>query len=140
MFSKTNLISTLVTFLWGFLGGYLLWGIIGDPLLEDHVVVAGLSRDIPDFAILALGCLIMGFVFSTIYSKWARGTHGISHGLKFGLGIGVFIGFGSGLIDYATANLLDFSGTIINGIIYTIHFSVMGILASLVYGKFASEG
>jgi hypothetical protein len=31
MFSKSNLISTLVTAIWGFFGGWLLWGIIGGP-------------------------------------------------------------------------------------------------------------
>lgn len=138
MFSKTNLISTLVTTLWGFFGGWLLWGIIGDPMLADHVITSGLMKEIPDMGLLAIGCLIVGFAFSTMYSKWARGTHGVSHGLQYGLWFGVLIGLGNGLIDYATSNLLDLSGTIINAIIYIGHFAIMGILASLVYGKFNS--
>ena len=139
MFSKTNLISTLVTTLWGFFGGWLLWGMIGDPMLTEHTINSGLMKEMPDMALLALGCLIAGFSFSSIYSKWARGTHGVSHGAQFGIWLGVLIGLGSGLIDHSTSNLLDLTGTIINAVIYIVHFAIMGILASLVYGKFASE-
>ncbi len=139
MFSKTNLISTLVAAIWGFLGGWILWGIIGDPMLKDHFVTSGLMKEMPDMAILAIGCLIAGFAFSNLYSKWARGAHGVSHGAQFGIWIGVLIGLGSGLIDNATANILDLSGSIMNAVIYTVHFVIMGILVSLIYGKFNSE-
>ena len=138
MFSKTNLISTLVTGIWGFLGGWVLWGMIGDPILKDHEITSGLMKEMPDMAILAIGCLIVGFAFSTMYSKWARGTHGVSHGVQFGIWLGILIGLGSGLIDHSTSNLLDLTGTIINAVIYIVHFAIMGILASLVYGKFSS--
>jgi hypothetical protein len=35
MFKKTNLISTLVTTIWGFMGGYLLWGVLADSFLTQ---------------------------------------------------------------------------------------------------------
>lgn len=138
MFSKTNLISTLITAIWGFFGGWILWGMIGDPMLKSHTVTDGLMKEMPDMAILAIGCIIVGFAFSNMYSKWARGTHGVSHGAQFGIWLGVLIGLGSGLIDHSTANILDLSGSLINGVIYIVHFAIMGILASLVYGKFSS--
>ncbi|TGV04159.1 hypothetical protein [Flavivirga rizhaonensis] len=140
MFSKTNLISTIITTIWGFLGGWLLWGIIGDPMLADHTVSSGLMKEVPDMALLTIGCLVVGFAFSTMYSKWARGSHGIFQGVQFGIWIGILIGLGSGLIDYSTSNLLDLSGTIINAAIYIVHYSIMGILASLIYGKSTVEG
>ena len=139
MFSKTNLISTLVTTIWGFFGGYLLWGLIGDPILKDHAVSAGLMKDPPDFMHLIIGCLIVGFAFSTMYSKWARGTHNSSQGAQFGIWLGILIGLGSGLIDFSTANLLDLSGTFINAVIYIVHFAIMGVLASIVYSKIKTE-
>ncbi|GAA3636069.1 hypothetical protein [Flavivirga jejuensis] len=140
MFSKTNLISTIITSIWGFLGGWLLWGIIGDPMLADHATTAGLMKEMPDMALLAIGCLVIGFAFSTIYSKWARGTHGISHGVQFGIWVGILIGLGGGLIGYSTSNIMDLPGTIINAIIYVVHYVIMGIIASLVYRKFTAEG
>jgi len=137
MFSKTNLISTLITGLWAFFGGYLLWGFIGEPLLADHMM-PGLMKDPPDFLHLALGCLIMAFAFSVIYSKWARGAHSISQGIQFGIWLGILIGLGSGLIDYATGNMDDITGTLGNAVIYIVFFAVMGALVSLIYSKIKS--
>lgn len=135
MLSKTNLISTLVTTIWGFFGGFLIWVIVGDPLLKDNMLTAGLMRDPADYTFLILGCLITGFVFSTVYSKWARGAHSISQGAQFGIWLGIFIGLGSGFIDHATSNILNLNGTLINGVLYIIHFAIMGVLASIIYKK-----
>ncbi|OUR94566.1 hypothetical protein A9Q87_02720 [Flavobacteriales bacterium 34_180_T64] len=139
MFSKTNLMSTLVTTIWGFFGGYLLWGLIGDPILKDHTVSSGLMKDPPDFMHLVIGCLIVGFVVSTIYSKWARGAHSMSQGAQYGIWLGILMGLGSGMIDFATSNLLDLSGTLINAVVYIVHFGIMGVFVSLIYGKMKSE-
>ncbi len=136
MFSKTNLVSTIVTAIWSFAGGFLLWGIIGDPFIKDHLGSAtGVMKDPVDFGMLALGCVIQGLLFSTIYSKWARGHHSVSEGAKFGLSIGALAGFGNGVIDFATSNMLDLTGTIVNGVIYVVFFTIMGVLASLIYNK-----
>lgn len=135
MFSKQNLISTLVTFIWAFMGGYLLWGILMDPFLNEHLGSAtGVPKIEPDFLYLAIGCLILGCAFSTIYSKLS-GAHSISKGLKFGVLMGVLRGLGSGFIDFSTTNIMDVTGTIVNGIIYIVFFAVMGVLAGLVYDK-----
>ena len=140
MFSKTNLIATLVTALWSFFGGYLLWGLIAEPFLADHLGTAtGTIKETPDFVSLAFGCLISGFAFSTIYSKWERGAHSIGQGAKFGNWVGILIGFGGGIIDFATGNLLDMTGTFVNAIIYVIFFIFMGILASMVYNKMSNK-
>lgn len=137
MFSKTNLISTVVTALWAFFGGYLLWGVLADPFLQNHLGPgAGTMPEVPDFTFLALGCLISALVFSTIYSKWARGAHSASQGAEFGIMIGIFMGFGSGLIDFSTGNILDMTGTLVNGVTYVIFFMIMGVLASMIYKKF----
>lgn len=139
MFSKTNLISTLVTGLWAFLGGWLLWGMLGDPLLKDHVVTPGIMKPEPDMVHLIIGCFVMAFAFSTIYSKWARGHHSVSQGLQYGLWLGILSGLGEGLIDYSTANLVDITGTFINAVIYIVFYGIMGALASVIYGKYAAK-
>lgn len=142
MFSKTNLISTLATAVWGFLGGYLIWGLILDPFNADHMGTAsGVMKDQDNilFVYVALGSLITGFVLSILYSKWARGTHSIMQGASFGGCIGVIVGFGDRLVEYGVANLLDLTGTIANGFAYVVFFAVMGIFASLCYGKFAPK-
>lgn len=138
MFSKSNLISTVVTALWGFFGGWLIWGMIGDPILKEHIPTTGLMKEMPDMPLLALGCLIVAFAFSTMYSKWANGSHTITIGATFGIWLGILTGLGDGLIDNATANIIDLSGTLINAVLYIVHFAIMGALASLVYKKFNS--
>ncbi len=138
MFSKSNLISTLVTTLWGFFGGYLLWGLIGDPFLVQHYGVAGATMmEVPDFTHLIIGCLVAGFAFSTIYSMTA-GEHVISKGIQLGIWIGILLGFGNGIIDFSTMGVLDITGTLVNGLIYVVHFAIIGALASLVYSKTSS--
>ena len=135
MFSKTNIIATIVNAIWAFAGGYLLWGIIADPYLSTQTKLSGVMKEAPDFMWLAIGCLIMAFAFSTIYSKWARGAHSNSQGIQFGAWLGLLIGGGSGIIDYATANIMGLKGTAVNAVVYIVFFAVMGLLASLIYSK-----
>jgi len=91
MFSKSNIISTLVTAVWGYLGGWLIWGTIFDPILEDHSGGAtGLMREMPDMVHLIIGCIIVGFIFSTIYSKWGSANYNVSSGFTYGILIGLF--------------------------------------------------
>lgn len=136
MFSKANIISTIVATIWGFAGGYLLWGILADPILQDHIGSAtGIMKDPPDFIHLLIGCLIQAFAFSTIYSKWANGNFSAGNGLNLGVWVGVLMGLGSGLINFATSNMLDLTGTLLNGVIYIVFFAVMGLLVGSVYNK-----
>ncbi|MEZ4859055.1 MAG: hypothetical protein R2781_09615 [Flavobacteriaceae bacterium] len=137
MFSKSNLISTLVTAVWGYLGGWLLWGMLVDPILETHVVTSGLYRteETMDMIHLIIGCLIVGLAISTLYSKWGSGRYSPSSGLGFGAWIGILVGFGVGIVNYSVMNLLDITGTLIDGATYVVFFAIMGFLAGLVYQK-----
>ncbi len=62
----------------------------------------------------------------------------ISKGVYLGIWIGILLGFGNGIIDFSTMGVLDITGTLVNGLIYVVHFSIMGALASLVYSKTSS--
>jgi hypothetical protein len=138
MFSKANLISTVVTTLWGFFGGFLLWGILADPYLMNHLGLVGLTPpEEPDFMFLLLGCFLIGLFFSTIYSKMASRDYSAATGAQSGILIGLLIGFGNGFVDFSTTGILDLSGTVVNGLVYVVHFLIMGVLASLVYKKFS---
>ena len=135
MFSKANLISTIVTAIWGMAGGFLLWGIIADPILADRVTTSGIIKAEPDMAFLALGCLIQAFAFSSIYRKFGMDNYGASSGLNMGVLVGIMIGLGDKLIVFATANIMDLQGTLINFAIYLVFFGVTGLLAGLIYQK-----
>ncbi|MBT8262947.1 MAG: hypothetical protein KJO05_09010 [Bacteroidia bacterium] len=137
MFSKANLVSTLVLTIWGVGGGYLLWGILADPFFTDHVVTDGLMKDPPDMVHLIIGCLIQAFAFSSIYQRFGSGSYGAGSGLSMGIWIAIMVGLGEGLVDFATSNILDLHGTFVNCVIYLIFFGIMGLLAGLIYGKMA---
>ncbi|MCK5401933.1 MAG: hypothetical protein KAJ28_09900, partial [Flavobacteriaceae bacterium] len=95
MFSKSNLISTLVGAVWAYFGGYLLWDIIGSSLFEN------VNDNTADQLHLIIACVILAFAFSTIYSKLSGGGHSLSHGAQFGLWAGIFVGFGERWFDFA---------------------------------------
>lgn len=140
MFSKTNLVSTLVTALYNLFGGYLFWELLMGSFIESHLGTAtGVMREEPDIMWISLGCLVTGFAFSTIYSKWARGVHSTANGFKFGVWAGILMGLGDRLTDYGLTNILDFTGIITNGVMYVIFFGIMGIIASFIYGKMSSK-
>lgn len=137
MFSKANLTSTIVNTIWGVGGGFLLWGILADPYLQDHVVTSGLMKDPPDMVYLVVGCLIQAFGFSTIYGKYGAGSYGGGNGISLGVITAIMVGLGEGLIDFATANILNLHGTLVNFVVYLIFFGIMGLLAGLIYKKMA---
>lgn len=135
MFSKSNLLSTLVAAVWSLLGGWLLWGIVADPILAEHLTTEGIMKETPDFMYLTIGCIIQGFILSTIYGRWGNGIYGASTGLKFGFWIGLLGGFGEGFINFATSNMLDLQGTLINAVVYIVFYAIMGLLIGFVYQK-----
>ncbi|MBX2826809.1 MAG: hypothetical protein KTR22_01520 [Flavobacteriaceae bacterium] len=137
MFSKANLVATLLTAIWGQMGGFLLWGIIAEPLMADNILLEGLIKPEPNFAFLALGCLVQAFGFCSIYRKFGMNEYGAASGLNMGILVGIMIGLGEKMIDYATANMMDLQGTLINFAIYVIFFGVTGLIAGLIYKKLA---
>ena len=134
MFSKSNLISTLVGALWAYFGGNLLWDTIGSSLFEN------VNDAAPDQLHLIIACVISAFAFSTIYSKLSGGGHSLSHGAQFGLWVGIFTGFGERWFDFAFGDISTLNDAIINGVLNIVFFVVLGVLASLVYSKTSSSG
>lgn len=130
MFSKTNLVSTVVGAVWAYIGGLLLWDTIGSSLFSSPNTNAG------DQMHVIIACVISAFVISTIYSKWSGGDHSLANGATYGLWIGILIGFGERWYDYAfqmyTSTLND---AIINGVLNIVFAVILGVLISLVYGK-----
>lgn len=135
MFSKTNLISTLTTAVWGYLGGYILWAMIADPMLESHNSATGIMKEMPDMVHLIIGCIIVGLFFSFLYGKYAKDSYGAASGIQFGLLIGLLIGLGEGLVNMSVMNMLDFTGTMINAVTYIVFYGIMGAVAGIVYQK-----
>ena len=136
MFSKANIVSTLVTAIWGYFGGWLTWGILLKDYLSEHAGGAtGVMRETPDMVYLVIGCIIVAFVFSTIYGKWGSDGFGITSGITYGIWVGLLFGLGEGLISYAVMDTSDLTGVLANAGANVVFYAIMGLLAGMVYNK-----
>jgi len=77
----------------------------------------------------------VAFVFSTIYSKWGSDNYSATSGITFGIWVGLLLGLGEGMINYAIMDVLDLTGILISAGTYVVFYSIMGLLAGLVYNK-----
>ncbi len=139
MLSKPNIISTLITAIWAYLGGYLLWDVFGGPLFQDHRGTAmNVDKAEPDMLLLLLGCVITAFAFSTLYGKTSSSNYGLSSGIKFGLLLSL-LGISYAIISYSMTNLLDSYGAMYDAVINVIYYVLMGAIAGMVYRSFQSS-
>lgn len=133
MFSKSNLLSTLAAGLFLFIGGYLIWGVLMVDFFAQHAgTAAGVEKE-PNMLFIGIGCFLEAFFLSTLYSKWARGVHSAKGGFEFGAFVGAIIGFGEGLIWYATTNLSDLTATLTSGVLNVIFVGIAGSIIATVY-------
>ncbi len=138
MFSKSNLLATLVGAIVMFFLGYVIWGLATVDFFTEHTIVNAM-KEVPDMGIIALSNIIAVFALSTLYSKWARGHHSTGQGFQFGAWIGVFIGIGMGLLHYATANFMDLTGHIAEAVLDVVFFGIIGAVIAVVYQKTAKK-
>ena len=134
MFSKSNLLATLATGIFLFLGGYLIWGVLTVDFFSQHAGSAtGVMKEPIDMVHVALGNLFQAFFLSTIYSKWARGVHSAKGGFEFGALVGAFMGIGIGLLWFGVANLSDLTGVAVEAILDIVFMGIAGVVIALVY-------
>ena len=137
MFSKTNIIATLLGFVVLFVGGYVFYTFLIPDFYALHTINDA-EKEIPDMAFIAIGCLIQAFVMASLYSKWSGGNHSAKQGFCFGAFIGLFVGFGIGLITYGVMDLMDLTGHLVDGVWSIVFYGLAGMVISLAYGKFSS--
>jgi len=132
MFTKQNVLATLAGFAVMFVLGYLIWGVATADFFEGHTL-NNYMKDPPDMLFIAISNLIAVFALSSLYGKWARGVHSAKEGFQFGAWIGLFAGIGLGLLWYATAELMDLTGYLVNGLIDIVFYGIIGAIIAVVY-------
>jgi len=133
MFSKSNMLSIILSFLILFLGSWLFYGVLMSSFFSNHSITTSTILKEPDMLFIAFGYLIQAIVLVAIYPKWARGKHTAKFGLEFGAFIGAFIGFGIGLINFGTVHELDQLATIVDGIWNIIFYAIVGLAIALIF-------
>lgn len=124
MFSKQNLLATVAATVAMFVLGYLIWGMAMVDFYESHTTTS-LMKEMPDFVFLIISHVIGSFALSVIYGKWAGGDVGAGSGFNFGIWIGIFAGISYALLWYATADLMDLTGHLVDGVVTMIFFGVV---------------
>jgi len=86
-----------------FLTGYLLFNIILGSFYEAGMnSVPGLARDPPFLWAIAVGCL--AYAILICYAMGARGSTGVSAGMKTGAMVGFLLWLTANFISYGTTN------------------------------------
>lgn len=107
-----------------FIVGYLIWGIAMADFFEGHTITS-VMPEMPDFGFLVVSHIIGSFALSVIYGKWSGGNYGAGSGFNFGIWIGIFAGISYALLWYATAELMDLTGHLVDGIVSLIFFAIV---------------
>ncbi|WP_340077350.1 hypothetical protein [Leptobacterium sp. I13] len=141
MFSKANLVATIVGFIILFFGGWIFYDMIAASFFDSHTTegAKAIMRAEPNMLFIALGCLIQAFVMSTVYSKWARGIHSAKEGFEFGAWIGLFLGFGVWILMYGVMDADDMTARAVDGVWSIIHYGIIGMSIALVYKGMAKK-
>lgn len=140
MFSKSNLLATLAGFFVMYLLGWAFYGGLAEGFFTSHTILKNLSKPPSGSAagLIAIGSLIIAFTMSTLYGKWSRGHHSLQEGFKFGALLGVLIGFGIGIIIYATSNFMDSTGQLVDAVWNVIYYGIAGMAIAFVYKQTAT--
>ena len=84
---------------------------------------------------LTIGCLLMAYLFSSIYEKWGLGSYNVRSGIQFGVMIGLFFGAGIGLVMYGTEMRITATGHLVDAVFWIVTYAVSGLMASIAYNR-----
>ena len=73
MFSKSNLLATLVGAIVMFFLGYLIWGIATVDFFTEHTIV-NTMKETPDLALIAVSNVIGAFIFEHFVQQVGQRT------------------------------------------------------------------
>ncbi len=132
MFSKSNLIATVVTAVVMFFLGFIIWGVALANFFEPYMIT-DVSKEPMEFPLIAASQLVGAFILCSIYRKWARGHHSASEGFQFGVAIGAFTGVAMGLMWYATTTMMNFTGFLVEAIVEIVYYGIVGVVIALIY-------
>ena len=134
MFSKSNLLGTLVGFVAIFIIGYVFFGPHMDFFWDAHSIAPdGYLREEPIMILFFLGMILTGFFISTIYGKIKKENHSFWCGAEIGAIVAAFSYLGVGMMRFAMVSSSDFTGYLLGAVLTLIQFAIVGGLIALVY-------
>ena len=135
MNTKSFITGTVTGAVGFFLVGFLFYGFILVDFFEANAGSAtGVMKDQPNMALLFLGELAWGALFTYIYLQWAN-IRTFATGAKAGAILGFLLGLGFNLISVGTANVMNLTGALVDSVVQLVMGAVAGGLIGLVLGK-----
>lgn len=139
MFTKQNLLAAFAGSVTLFLLGWIIWGMVFMDFFQEHSN-PGITK--PDaemnLGVVYAGNLLLAWIMSSLYGKWASGNYTPISGIKFGSWFGLFVGTGLGLVQMGTSNLMDAEGHVLEAVLELVYHAIVGLVIALVYRKIAA--
>lgn len=135
MFSKSRIISTFATFVVIYFFPWIFYEFIAKNFFEKQMINDVSRGNEMILWAVTVGCVIMAYLFSTIYEGWSKDEYSVSNGIRFGVLIGLFFGAGIGLVMYGTEFRMTHTAHIIDALFWVVTYSIAGIMASTVYKR-----
>jgi len=116
-----------------FLLGWVIFGMLLMDLMNKHPGAAGnIGRATPEFLYLALGNVVMGFLFAYLFIK--ANINSLGSGFINGGIIGLLMSAGYNCIWYGTSIAVSKTGMAIDVAGSTVMFAISGAVVGLVVG------
>jgi hypothetical protein len=133
--TKRLAIGTLVGAITLNVVGYLIWVMLFAEFFAANAGSAtGVSRDQRIFWAIALANLAHGTLLSLAIISRARSTT-IMEGFKLGAIIGFLVWLGVDFVRYATENVSNLTGAIVDPLLEFVHWGIAGAAVAAVVGK-----
>ncbi|WP_420577270.1 DUF1761 domain-containing protein [Ekhidna sp.] len=137
MTAKNRILATLVGFVVLFLLGWLFYGILLMDFYADNTGSATNLMRAEDEMIwwaLILGNLLQAYFLVYIFSKW-EDINTFGAGFKGGAILGLILGLGFNLTMYATSNMMNLIGTLVDPIVYMVMMGITGGVIGMMLGR-----
>ena len=135
MFSKLRIISTFASFVIIYFFPSIFYAYLAVDFFESQVITDVSRGDDMLLLPLTIGCLIMAYLFSSIYEKWGAGSYNVRSGIQFGVLIGLFFGAGIGLVMYGTEMRITATGHLVDAVFWVVTYAIAGMISSIVYKR-----
>jgi len=120
-----------------FVAGYVIWPLSLAGFMDGHLGSAeGVSRANEDvnFLFLALSQFVYAAFLTLTVGSWG-GRRGFGPGFSGGALVGLLSGLATALLSYATANILDLTGHIVDGLAMAVWAGIGGGVVGLVLAR-----
>lgn len=116
MFSKPRIISTFGSFVIIYFFPWIFYAYLAVDFFESQMITDVSRGDDMLLIPLTIGCLIMAYLFSSIYEKWGLGSNNDRSGIQFGVLIALFFGAGIGFVMYGTEMWITATGHLVGAV------------------------